>query len=240
MLTQTNEIQSLLEDLMKREEERGAQLKKRMEDLSAQLSEKNVGTTVLTEVKFGDTVTLRVGTGKFDKVIRANASFEDFLKVVQVALGTDKANVGYKDDQGRAVWIRTNQDIHFMFMSYFAQELQNIQVVSIPLDEISSIEKFNLRKEIVHKDGMAVFKCECAGPEGPLIFLAIPNNFSMDDGFAYLQGIFGSLSSLMFVDEAEDIITIDSTESWEYCLETGIAMSKMGRFPLLLIQTGSQ
>ena len=225
---------------MKREEERGAQLKKRMEDLSAQLSEKNVGTTVLTEVKFGDTVTLRVGTGKFDKVIRANASFEDFLKVVQVALGTDKANVGYKDDQGRAVWIRTNQDIRFMFMSYFAQELQNIQVVSIPLDEISSIEKFNLRKEIVHKDGMAVFKCECTGPEGPLIFLAIPNNFSMDDGFAYLQGIFGSLSSLMFVDEAEDIITIDSTESWEYCLETGIAMSKMGRFPLLLIQTGSQ
>ena len=237
MLTDTNEIQSLLEDLTKREEERGVQLKKRMEELSAQLTEKNVGSSVLSEVKMGDTVTLRIG--KFDKFIRANASFEDFLKMVQVSLGTDKSNVGYKDDQGRTIWLRTNQDIRFLFLWYFAQELENIQVVSIPLDDIAGIEKFNLRKEKNYKDGMAVFKCECVG-EGPLIFIAIPNNFDMDDGLAYLQSVFGSLSSLMFRDEAEDIITIDSTESWEYCIETGIAMSKLGKFPLLLVQTGTQ
>lgn len=238
MLTQTNEIQSLLEDLTKREEERGEQLKKRMEELSAQLSQKNVSAQVLTEVKFGDTVRLRIGTGKFEKVIRANATFDDFLKFVQVTLGTDKANVGYKDDQGKTVWVRTNQDIHFMFTWYFSQELPNIPVVSIPMDEIRGIEKFNLRKESIHKDGMAIFKCEVAGSEGPLIFLVIPNNLNMEDGMAYLQNIFGPLGSLMFVDEAEDIITIDSMESWEYCIETGIAMSKTGRFPLLLIQAG--
>ena len=237
MLTDTNEIQSLLEDLTKREEERGVQLKRRMEELSAQLTEKNVGSSVLSEVKMGDTVTLRIG--KFDKFIRANASFEDFLKMVQVSLGTDKSNVGYKDDQGRTIWLRTNQDIRFLFLWYFAQELENIQVVSIPLDDIAGIEKFNLRKEKNYKDGMAVFKCECVG-EGPLIFIAIPNNFDMDDGLAYLQSVFGSLSSLMFRDEAEDIITIDSTESWEDCIETGIAMSKLGKFPLLLVQTGTQ
>lgn len=223
---------------MRQETEREASLKKRMEELSEQLSQKNVG-TVLKDVQLGQNVTLHIGSGKFAKVLKANARYEDFLSTVQTSLGTDNANVGYRDDQGRTVWIRTKQDIHFMSMWYFAQELPFIQIVSIPLDDISTISK-NLNKEKIYKSGMAIFRCESVGPDGPLIFLAIPNNMNKDEGFKYLTTVFGQINSLMFVDEAEDIITIDSTESWEYCIETGVAMSKIGRFPLLLMQAGGQ
>jgi hypothetical protein len=41
----------------------------------------------------------------------------------------------------------------------------------------------------------------------------------------------------MFVDEADDVITIDSVESWEYCIETAASMAKAGKFSLLLVET---
>ena len=42
---------------------------------------------------------------------------------------------------------------------------------------------------------------------------------------------------MMFLDEADDLITVDSKESWEYLIETGVAMSKNGRYPLIILQT---
>ncbi|OHT05517.1 hypothetical protein TRFO_26721 [Tritrichomonas foetus] len=237
ILTQTNEIQAHLEDLMKKEEARAAQLKQRLDELNQQLNSQNVNAGSITEVKFGDNVKVRIGTSKFDKLIRSNCTYDDFIQPARVSIGTDK--VGFRDDQGRIVWIRTNQDIHFMFTWYFAQELPFIPVVAVPPNDVATISKLNLRKEFTFKEGCAAFRCECAGPDGPLIFLAVPPNSTKDDGFAYLQSLFGNFSSLMFVDEAEDIITIDSDESWEYCIETGMAMAKVGKFPLLLVGMSS-
>jgi hypothetical protein len=44
----------------------------------------------------------------------------------------------------------------------------------------------------------------------------------------------------MFVDEADDRITIDSPDSWDYCVETATVMSTSGRFSLLLVEIGGQ
>lgn len=235
-ISTTNEIQSLLEDLMKAEETRAAELKKRLDELTKQLSEKNVATGQ-TSVTLGADVTLHVGNNKFDKHISSNASYDDFVHNVKITLGAESEFVGYRDDQGRSILLRTNQDIKNMFSWYFAQEIPFIQVISIPTDEAKLIHKFSLRKETALKEGVAIFRCEATGPDSPLIFLSIPTNFNKDEGFNYLQGIFGQFASLMFVDDSEDIITVDSNESWEYCIETGAAMSKGGRFQLLLIQT---
>jgi len=124
-----------------------------------------------------------------------------------------------------------------MFTWYFSQEIPFLQVVPIPPNEIAPILRFNLRKELNFKDGMVVFRCESAGPDGPLIFIAVPGNLQREGAVEYLQSVFGPITSLMFVDEAEDVISIDSLESWEYCIETASAMAKGGRFALLLIET---
>ena len=235
LLTKSEDIQNRLEELLKKETERSVQLKKRMEELSEQLSQRNVAATGLTEVKFGEDVQLRVGNGKFNIVVKSKATFGDVISRVNTSL-KGATDIGYRDDQGRVVWLRTDQDIYFMFTWYFAQELPFIQIVAIDKQDIEPITKFDLRKEKQSK-GMATFRCEAAGPERPLMFLVVQSNINKEDGFRYLESIFGSISSLMVVDEVEDIITIDSVESWDYCLETGLAMSKVGKFPLLLVQT---
>jgi hypothetical protein len=235
-LTQGIQIQSLLEDLTTKEESRTIQLKQRLDDLSSQLRKENYIPAPPNEVVFGDNVTLHVGSSKFDKVINAHATYDDFVSAVRSGGGTGRF-VGFRDDKSRLVWVRTNQDIHFMFTSYFAQEIPFLQATAITPDEVAAIERFALRKELPHKEGMPVFRCECAGPEGPLIYLAVPATNNREEAVKYLEGIFGAISSLMFVDEADDVITIDSVESWEYCIETAASMSKTGKFSLLLIET---
>lgn len=234
MITNTNEIQSHLEDLMKEEEARGAKLKRRLEELTEQLSSQNISTGANTEVKFGPEVKIRIGTTKFDKVLKTKSKIDDFIQLAKVSIATDQ--VGFREDQGRIVWVRTDQDLEFMFKWYFAQELPFIPVVGIPADYLPLIKKINLQKQVISKGECAVFLCEFAGPEGPLIFLTVPSNYNKQDGFSYLTTIFGQFQSLMFIDESDDIITIDSDESWEYCIETGVAMSNTGKFPILLVE----
>ena len=233
MLTNPNDIQSHLEELSKQEEVRGAKLQSRLTELTEQLSSQNISTGTSTEVKFGTEVKLHIGTTKFDKVLKTKSKIDDLIQLAKVSIATE--HVGFREDQGKIVWVRTDQDLTFMFKWYFAQELPFIQIVGIPAEYLPLIKKVNLQKIVSSPKGdCAVFLCEFAG-DGPLIFLPIPNS-NKQDGFAYLTSIFGQFQSLMFYDESEDIITVDSDESWEYCLETGIAMSKIGKFPILLLE----
>jgi hypothetical protein len=237
-LTQSQEIQSFLEDLMAQEEVRNRELKRRIEELSSQLSQQFNGLAQGSgELPFGPTVTLHIGSGRHDKLIRSAATFEDLVSTIQLATGTEPKFVGYRDDQGRLVWIRTNQDVRFAFTWYFSQEVPFLQLPPMAANEVEPIQRFNLRKELNFHEGMVVFRCECAGPDRPLIFIAVPGNLNLEGGMEYLQSVFGPITSLMFVDEAEDVITVDSLESWECCVETASAMSKSGRFTLLLIET---
>ena len=232
-LTNPNDIQSHLEELIKQEEERGGKLQLRIAELTEQLSSQNITTGTNTEVKFGTEVKLRIGTSKFDKVLKTKSKIDDLIQLAKVSIAADQ--VGFHEDQGKIVWVRTDQDLTFMFKWYFAQELPFIQIVEIPPDNLNLTKKINFQKIVSSPKGdYAVFLCEFAG-DGPLIFLTIPNS-SKQDGFAYLTSIFGQFQSLMFYDESEDIITVDSDESWEYCLETGIAMAKIGKFPILLLE----
>jgi hypothetical protein len=237
-VAQGNQIQSLLEELTIKEEARTGQLKQRLEELSTQLRRENSIPAAATEVQFGDSVTLHVGGAKFDKVIRATALYDDFASSVRSSAGgAGPGFVGFRDDQGRLIWVRTNQDVHFMFTWYFAQGVPFMQAAAISPAEIAGVQRFALRKELPYKEGMPVFRCECAGPDGPLIYLAVPATSNREEAVRYLEGIFGAIASLMFVDEADDVITIDSVESWEYCIETAASMAKAGKFSLLLVET---
>lgn len=236
MLTKSNDIQSHLEELTKQEEVRGAKLQRRLAELTEQLSSQNITTGTSTEVNFGTEVKLRIGTTKFDKVLKVKSKIDDLIQLAKVSIGVEQ--VGFREDQGKLVWVRTDQDLTFMFKWYFASELPFIQIVGIPPDSLNLVKKINLQKiNFSPKGEYAVFLCEFAG-DGPLVFLTIPNS-NKQDGFAYLTSIFGQFQSLMFYDESEDIITVDSEESWEYCLETGIAMAKIGKFPILLLEMQS-
>jgi hypothetical protein len=232
MLTQGSAIQSRLEELARAAEAQNTELKQKIEELSS-------GGSLVTEVKFRDTVTLHVGTSKFDRVIRSNAKLDDLLGTVRSATGHPCKFVGYRDDQGRLVWLRTNQDVKFMFWTYFADKVPFRQITVIEEEEVNALSSFLLRKETVHKDGMPVFRVDCAGPNEPLIFLAIPANSTRDQALEHFGGIFGPIASLTFNDPADDVITIDSEDAWEYCLETAVAMSKAGKYLLLVIETGA-
>lgn len=237
-LTDSSSIQSLLDDLTMREEQRSIELKKRIDELAQQMANQNVQANGINQIEFGDDVTLTIGNSRNEKHMKSNTDFNSFLKFVQVSF-VNENNFGFKDDQGRVIYLQANQDIKFMLTWYFALELSSIQIVAIPDDDIKIAKNRKKSKEIPYKDGCAVFRCEVEGPEKPLMFLVVPPNKNLNDGKSYFQSIFGKINSLMFMDEAEDIITIDSDESWEYCIETGIAMSKTGKYPLLLVQNSN-
>jgi hypothetical protein len=230
MLTQGNAIQTRLEELARAAESRNAELKQRLQELSSQPS-------VLTEVKFRDTVTLHVGTSKFDRVIRSTAKIDDLAGTVTAATGHPCTHVGYRDDQGRLVWLRTSQDVKFMFATYFADKVAFRQITVIAPEEVNALAGFALRKEHVHKEGMPVFRVDCAGPNEPLIFLTIPAASTREQALEHFAGIFGPIASLRFHDPADDGIAIDSEDAWEYCLETAVAMSRAGKYLLLVIET---
>ena len=233
MLTQTNDIQSRLEDLLKKEEQRGAQLKQQLDDLTKKLNNQNSGPGGGSSIKFGDNVKLHIGNSKFDKLIRSNSTYEDFIQPAKVSIGTD--TVGFVDENERIVWLRTNEDIRLMFRWYFSQKPAFIHVVAVQSSDVQAFAKMNLRKEVAFQEGFPTFKCQCMGADGPLIFLAFQPSVGKNDGFTYLNNIFGSVSSLLFVDDAGDTVTVDSDESWEYCLETGKKMTQAGKYPLLIV-----
>ena len=227
LVSETSEIQARLDELIKQEEQKKIELKAQIDQLTKQMSEQNIETPGLCDVEFGLEVVLHAGSG----------TYSGFVAFMRAPIGADaNDNIGFRDDQGRIVHLRTDHDIHHMFRWYFAAELPFIQIISIPKSDIELISKFDFRKEVMQREGCAIFRCEAAGPDAPLTFLMIPSTLNRDDGFTYLRQIYGQFNSLMFVDEAEDIITIDSNESWEYCIETGIAMSKVGKYQLLLVQ----
>ncbi|KAH0788308.1 hypothetical protein GPJ56_007782 [Histomonas meleagridis] len=238
-VTDSTEIQLLLEDRLQSEERRSTELKKRIADLKTQMKQTNLLVSGNTEVTLGDDVTLSIGASRKQGHINTSCNFASFVKFVQLSFSFDEKEFGFRDDQGRIVYLQSNQDIKFMFTWYFAHEVKSIQIVSIPFSDIAVIKKRKMSKEVPYKDGSAVFRCEICGPEKPLFYLVVPPNYSFSDGMNYLQGIFGKISSLMFADDDEDIITVDSNESWGYCIGTGIKMSKIGRYQLLLIQTSN-
>lgn len=243
-LTKSSDIQSLLEDLMAKEEARAVELKKKYDELSQKLSEQHLGIPSLSsDVTIGDELVLKCMTAKSKTtVIRPSCSLDDFIGSVKIGYGSEcphrsNIQVGYRDDSGRIIYLRTTQDLSYLTKWYFAQEPASVPIYILTEEEADLFKKFNFRKESLNKDGCcAVFRCEAAGPDKPLIYLAIPN-LNYTDGKKFLEGIFQKITNIMFVDEAEDMITVDSTESWDYCMETGVAMSKTGNYPLLILQT---
>jgi hypothetical protein len=181
-------------------------------------------------------VNLNIDSSKVNKVIRSSASFEDLMSAARLSLPPGVPGVAYRGEQGRLLWVRSSHDVRLMFAWYFAQEIAALQIVGVAADALARVGRFALRKEAPYREGMAVFRCECAGPDAVLIFLAVPAALTLDRALAYFGGIFGALASLMFVDDADDIVTIDSPESWEYCLDTARAMAKAGTFSLLLLE----
>ena len=245
LLTNTNQIQSLLEDLMHKEEVRSADLKKKFDNLSVQMQEKHLEIpSSQSEVVFGDSMTLKCNTQKSKQiVISAKSTIEDFIGNVKIGYGSQcphssKIGVGYRDDAGRIIYLRNNIDIQqYLARWYFAQEPPFVPVQLLTDKDLEPFKKFDFRKEVLTKDNNAVFRCEVAGPNEALVFIAVPMNLNLDEGKKRLETIFGKIQTMMFLDEAEDLITVDSTESWEYCIETGVAMSKNGKYPLLILQT---
>jgi hypothetical protein len=185
---------------------------------------------------FKDTVTLRIGTSKFDKHIRSTAKYEDLLSTVKAATGLDGRLIASRDAQGRLLWIRTSQDVHFMFAAFFADNVPFLRITLLQPDELSALTKLPLRKEHQFKDGMAVFRVECAGEEAPSIYLTIPPNSTREEAIEHFQSLFGEITALSFEDPAQDRIDIDGQDPWEYCMETAVAMSKAGRFLLLHVE----
>lgn len=240
MATYTNndEIQSLLEDLMSKEEARGVQLKKKYDELSIQMSKDHL---VEKDVTIGSEVVLMCGTTKNKPtVVRPTGTLDDFTGNVAIGLGNEKPTkgfkVGFRDDSGKTIYLRNNIDLQYLFRWYFGQEPPFVPIVAIPLEEVEIFKKFEFRKEHLPKEIGTTFRVEAAGHDAPLIFISIPQSNSYSEGLKYLKGIFPKMTQLMFVDEVEDVITVDSNESWEYCIETSQAMSKYGRYPLLIIQ----
>jgi hypothetical protein len=239
-LTQGPAIQAHLEELTRQADCRNVELKQRLEELNTQLAAGPPASSRFAPAKIRENATLRIGTARFGKVMRSTASFEDVLSAVHSSTGSDSRHIGHRDDQGRIVWMRTTQDVHFAFTWFFAMELPFLQVVAVEPESVAAIQRFPLAKEIKFKDGMPVVRCECAGPEAPLIYLTLPPGNDQLEAVGYLEAVFGPIASLMFVDEADDRITIDSPESWDYCLETAAVMSMAGRFSLLLVETAGE
>jgi hypothetical protein len=104
-------------------------------------------------------------------------------------------------------------------------------------EELPALASLPLRKEAKYKEGMPVFRVECAGEESPLIYLAVPGNSTREEVLEYLESIFGPVTALTFDDPRDDRIRIDNSDAWDYCLESSVAMTKAGKFLLLRIET---
>jgi hypothetical protein len=206
----------------------------------AELSQKPIIHKPLApKVVLRDSITLRIGTSKFDRIIRSTATYQDLLSTIKTNTGQESKYVGYRDIQGRLVWIRTNYDVRFMVASYFAEGIPFRQITIFEEEELGLLKTFDLRKEYPFKDGMTVFRVECAGEEAPLIYLAIPANSTREEAIEYFETLFGKVESLNFDDPDDDRILIDGQEPWEYCMETSVAMSEAGKYLLLRIEGGS-
>jgi hypothetical protein len=236
MITDPAQIRERLEQLTKEAESANLDLKHQVEELQARLAETNVSTPE-PSFQYGDNVNLRIGVGRASRVIRSNASYDQVFSAFKSVIGPRAGLFVSKIDGGRYIWLRTNFDIKFLFTSYFAENLSVLELEAIQPELVQPIENFNLRKELPYREGMVAFKVECAGPEEPLIYLAFPENMARDAAQQYLKQIFGELTALRFVDEAGDVVTIDSVESWDYALATARRLLKVGRYPLLLVQT---
>jgi hypothetical protein len=228
-----SDIQKLLEDLTAQAEARNGELKRQLDDLS---TKPVVHKPLAAKVVLRDNVTLRVGTSKFDRIVRSTATYQDLLSTIKAATGQEGKYVAYRDAQGRLVWIRTNQDVRFMIASYFAEGIPFRQITILQEEELGPLVRFDLRKEHAHKDGMPVFRVECAGEEAPLIYLSIPANSTREETLEHFESLFGQVVSLNFDDPDDDRIAINGQEAWEYCIETAVAMSEAGKYLLLRIE----
>jgi hypothetical protein len=235
MITDPAQIRERLDQLTTETEAHNIELKHQIEDLQSNMFARQI-TRRGSRCEFGDNVHLRIGPSKAAKIVRSNASYDMVVSAFQSVMGVQSKHMGSKVDQGRSIWLRTNFDIKFVFSIYFAGSAKALELDALPQEQVQPFDKFDLRKEQPYKDGMAVFKVECAGPAFPLIFLAFPGNMALEAANQYLKHIFGEVSSMELIDDAGDIISIDSPESWDYGISLGARLSKLGYFPLLSIQ----
>ena len=233
VLTQTSEIQAYLDEVLSAEEARSANLKKQIDDLNHQLNEKRA---IPEKIAFSSDVIIHFGASKFDKVIKSSANIDDIIGISKVMLGTETIGYNLNDGENTMVWIRTSQDVHHMFTQYFAKNLKFLQIVQVKPEQVEAFSKFKLRKEIISKGESAVFCCQIGQTTSPLLFLALPTNMGFQDAISYLASIFGTVSSLIFVDDCGDLVSVDSDESWEYCIDVGYYLSLSGSFTKLIIQ----
>lgn len=178
------------------------------------------------------------GTRK--QVIKPGFSYASFLELVQSTLGKDQEMIGFRhNSQGSVVYIKSNQDVRFMEDAYFASGQEILQVVAIEKEKSAHFRRFNFKKEIRYGRGCAAFMCEIGGPEFPLVFVAVRGDMDMSAGVGYLESVFGRIESLRYKDRDDDIVTVDSDDSWEYCLADALASSEQGMFRRLLIETSA-
>ena len=241
VLTKSDEIQSFLEELLSKEDTREKSLKLRLDALS---NKSLPVSNNAQEIVFGSEAILICGSNKRTKIIRPNISFDDFICAVRFGFGPEKPQegtyrVGYRDDSGRIILLENKDDLQLLFRWYFAKERQDIHIVLVPNEECEGLKKILSHKDYTSKVSGAVFRCEVFGNQSPLIFFNLPTNLNQQHGFEFISNIFGPIINIMFFDDAGDRISIDSNDSWEYCIETAVAMHATGNYPLLILQTSA-
>ena len=89
--TKASDIQSLLAELIKKEDEKSAELKKKMEKLSAKITEvQNELPSSSPEVVKTDTINLKCNTQKLkDVYFRSQGNIDDLIGCVKIGYGNE-------------------------------------------------------------------------------------------------------------------------------------------------------
>jgi hypothetical protein len=228
-------VRERLETIMNETEARNAELKRQIADMQ-ESSKAEPGHRISEVIAEGD-INLKIGDNKASRVARANSSYDAILSVFHSVCGAASSNIGYKTPLGRYAWIRNSFDVKFLFTLYCADNLTSLELVPLPPDLLTPLEKFNLRKEHAYRSRMPVFLVDCGGPDSALIWLSFPQDQSWDAATQTLKQIFGEFTRLSFVDDANDTVIIDCGDAWDYALATAGRIAPLGHYPLLVVQT---
>lgn len=235
-ITTPNEIIGKLDEMINAEESEIRKLEEIVNKTNSNKSNLSKSADIISDNEINLQIIKPRGSRK--QVIKPGFTYASFLELVQATLGKDQEMIGFRNEsQLGVVYIRSNQDVRLMEKYYFESGQENLQVVAIEKEKKEFFKKFNFKKELTFGKGCAVFRCELGGPDFPMVFTVIKSSFERNEGINYLETIFGKIKSLRYEDSEDDIITVDSDDSWNYCMENGLTLSEEGKFQRLLIET---
>lgn len=230
-ITDASQIQTRLDELLKEEELKSVELKKKVAELSASVSSLAETTKPVDPTS---ELVLICGSTNQKKYLKQTATFADFQQLVATSYRRIGENIsaGYLTDLQRVVFIKDKTDLLLMFRYFFETKKETLQIVEIPAE---SVPKFQFGREPTTIEGLAVFLVEASGNENPLVFITFPAGTTKDVAMDKLLKTFGAYNEIVFEDEEGDLISLDSNEAWDYCLQTGFDLSKKGQYIVISI-----